>query len=68
MSKAEGIRELKDPCRMTLSGCRVMIAQGVAALYHVTALLEAVRESSNFTDDNDPFDEHDFGSCIFVGN
>jgi hypothetical protein len=67
MSKTERIQQLNDQCRTTLSGCRVMITQGVAALDQTAAMLEAVREFSNFTADNDPYGEHDFGSFAVAG-
>jgi hypothetical protein len=45
-----------------------MITQGVAALDQTAAVLKAVREFSNFTADNDPYGEHDFGSFVISGN
>lgn len=44
-----------------------MITQGVAALDQKAAVLEAIREFCNFTADNDPYGEHDFGSFAFAG-
>lgn len=67
MSNTERIRELNDQCRTTLSGCRVMITQGVAALDQADAVLNTVREFSNFTADNDTYGEHDFGSFAVAG-
>lgn len=67
MSNTERIRELNDQCRTSLSGCRVMITQGVAALDQTEVVLNAVREFSNFTADNDPYGEHDFGSFSVAG-
>ena len=39
-------------------------ALGVAAL---SALIQAVREFDAFTPDNDPYEEHDFGSIDLCG-
>lgn len=44
-----------------------MITRGVAALDQIDFVLEAVREFSNFTADNDPYGEHDFGSFSIAG-
>ena len=67
MSNTERIRELNDQCRTSLSGCRVMITHGVAALNRTAAVLNTVREFSNFSADNDPYGEHDFGSFAVAG-
>ena len=67
MSNTERIREQNDQCRTTLSGCRVMITQGVAALDQTAVVLKAVREFGNFTTGNDPYGEHDFGSFAIAG-
>ncbi len=68
MSKTERIPQLNDQCRTTLSGCRMMITQGVAALDQTDAVLQAVRDFNTFNADNDPFGEHDFGSFAFAGH
>ena len=39
----------------------------VSELPNVTKLLEEVRQYTAFTDDNDPYGEHDFGSVLFEG-
>ena len=68
MSNTERIRELNDQCRTSLSGCKVMITQGVAALNQTVAVLNAVREFSRFNAENDPYGEHDFGSFVIGDN
>ena len=55
------IRELNDQARQTLSGCRVMVTQGIQQLDRLNAILSAVREFNNFNSSNDPYGEHDFG-------
>jgi hypothetical protein len=61
------IRELNDQARQTLTGCRVLITPGVRALDATVATLGVVQLYSDFTPDNDPFGEHDFGSFQFAG-
>jgi hypothetical protein len=59
------IRELNDQARQTLTGCRVLVTPGVLALNETDMILAMVRRYSAFTPDNDPYDEHDFGSFRF---
>lgn len=61
------IRELNDQARQTLTGCRVLITPGVRALDATVAILGVVQQYSDFTPDNDPCGEHDFGSFQFAG-
>lgn len=58
------IRELNDRARQSFRGCRVAITQGIAALGHdaVYAILARIKAYDDFTADNDPYHEHDFGS------
>lgn len=59
------VRELNDQFRSTLLGGRVVLTHGLAALGAdgIAGIMQAVRTFSNFTPDNDPYGEHDFGSC-----
>jgi hypothetical protein len=61
------IRELNDLARQTLTGCRVLVTPGVLALDATSAILALVQQYSDFTADNDPYAEHDFGSFSFAG-
>ena len=61
------IRELNDQARQTLTGCRVLITPGVRALDATPAILGVLQQYSDFTPDNDPYAEHDFGSFRFAG-
>ena len=63
MSAAK-IRELNDRFRSTMTGGRVMLTAGVDALpSDVKAIaIRRVATFSEFTPDNDPHKEHDFGS------
>jgi hypothetical protein len=58
------IRLLNDNFRSTFVGGQVVMTQGVNALPIDTKarVLLAVQSFSNFTKDNDPHGEHDFGS------
>ena len=62
-------RLLNDNFRSTFVGGQVVMTRGVADLpLDVRArLILAVQSFSNFTSDNDPHDEHDFGSFEIEG-
>src|SRR5260370_14377111 len=66
---AERIRELNDAFRRTFKGGRVMMTAGVDALPpDVKAMaIRRVATFSEFTEDNDPHGEHDFGSFEIAG-
>lgn len=63
------IRELNDALRSSLLGGRIMLTIGVRALgaADLSRLLKLVREYDRFSEDNDPWGEHDFGSIDFNG-
>ncbi len=50
------------------SGFSVMVTSGVQNLPDVEGLLAAVRDDNRFTEDNDPYGEHDFGSVMWFGS
>jgi hypothetical protein len=60
---------LNDKFRSTFVGGQVVMTQGVDALPRDTKarVLSAVRSFSNFTKDNDPHHEHDFGNFELEG-
>jgi Protein of unknown function (DUF3768) len=62
------ITELNDSLRRTFSGGKVVMTDGVAVLPEgdLSQLLAKVRNFNEFTNDNDPHGEHDFGT-IEVG-
>jgi hypothetical protein len=63
------IRELNDAFRRTFAGGKVMMTSGVNELPDCVKA-EALRQVAMFTDftpDNDPYGEHDFGSFTLVG-
>jgi Protein of unknown function (DUF3768) len=63
-SKTDRIRELNDAFRRTFVGGAVMITSGVEAipLDQRRSLLQKIRSFDAFSEDNDPHQEHDFGS------
>lgn len=63
------IRVLNDNFRSTFTGGQVVMTHGVSELpvdVKAEALLK-VRSFSDFTGDNDPYNEHDFGSFEIAG-
>ena len=62
------IRKLNDAFRQSLTGGTVLMTAGVVALGsdRQAEILAAVRAFDDFNADNDPWNEHDFGT-IEVG-
>jgi Protein of unknown function (DUF3768) len=67
--KSVRIRELNDHLPRTFYGGRVVMTDGVAALpeNQLAQLLGNVRSFDEFTTDNDPHGEHDFGTIELAG-
>ena len=63
------IRDLNDTFRSTLEGGKTYITPGVSALGPECSVLAvaAVRSFANFSSDNDPYGEHDFGAFTLAG-
>jgi hypothetical protein len=61
LEKAARIRELNDQLRCKAIGGRVVITRGIAALGadELRAVLLAVARFDDFSEDNDPWREHD---------
>ena len=68
--KRETIRRLNDEFRRTFSGGRILMTEGTARLPESvqTNILQCIRAFDEFTEDNDPYGEHDFGSLGAAGN
>ena len=62
-AQASKICELNDAFRR--SGFSVMMTVGVKSLEDLGGLMREVRIFDKFTEDNDPYGEHDFGSIIW---
>jgi hypothetical protein len=58
------IRSLNDAFRQTFVGGRVMMTDGINALPDTikAQVLSSVRQFTDFTPDDDPHGEHDFGA------
>lgn len=64
------IAELNDQLRCHARGGQLAITSGVLDLGStiVPLIMEAVRSFSDFTPDNDPYGEHDFGAVTVMGH
>ena len=64
------IAGLNDRARQRLDHCCWILTQGVLACDPITVaeLLIAVEDFDNFTADNDPYAEHDFGAIRLSGD
>ena len=69
MSTAFTIAGLNDLLRTTFLTGRVVVTEGVRALPPATQseILARVRAFQDFTPDNDPHGEHDFGAVSVAG-
>lgn len=71
LTQQEKIAVLNDLARTTLVGSlRVLVTPGISTLPMATQALiyGKVQEFKEFTSDNDPHKEHDFGSVEVEGN
>lgn len=64
------IRKLNDQLRRGRGAGRMAITRGIIALGegHVAAIVAKVQAFDNFTPDNDPHGEHDFGAFEHLGD
>ena len=70
LNKSDRIRVLNDNFRSTFVGGQVVVTQGVDALPLDTRarVVLAVQSFSEFTKENDPHSEHDFGTFDIEGD
>ena len=63
------IQQLNDAFRTTLNGGKAFVTPGVSALGPETAVraLTAVQSFAEFSPNNDPYGEHDFGALTIAG-
>jgi hypothetical protein len=68
--RSERIRQLNDQFRSTNIGGRIMMTASVAAMSEETRreVFNRVRTFDAFTPENDPHEEHDFGSFEVDGH
>ena len=69
MEKTTVIRDLNDQCRKTFLRCKVMMTPSIRALPDDQRgrLFDRVRSFNEFTEDNDPHGEHEFGAIELDG-
>lgn len=69
MSPAHRIAALNDQLRITFLTGDVMLTRGIACLedHQRSDIFEKVQSFSDFTEDNDPYGEHDFGALDVDG-
>jgi hypothetical protein len=63
------IADLNDLLRTTFLTGKVVFTEGVRALSDQdrSRVVEAVQNFTSFTEDNDPYGEHDFGTIVLDG-
>ncbi|MFR7962749.1 MAG: DUF3768 domain-containing protein [Alphaproteobacteria bacterium] len=63
------IKTLNDNLRKFLIGGKIMLTQGINAKSYeeIAEIMLKIRHFDNFTPDNDPYGEHDFGSFDYKG-
>lgn len=64
------IKTLNDNFRKTFTGGQVLLTAGIDSLptADVANIMLLVQNFTDFTPDNDPYGEHDFGSFMYNGN
>jgi len=66
MQTEEAIEIAKKNDAFRKSGFGVVVTQGVQALEDLGGLIDEIRQFNDFTDDNDPYGEHDFGTVYWL--
>ena len=68
-SKSREIAAINDLARQTFLFCRLVFSQGLLRLeeHDLEQVVSLVRSFSDFTPDNDPYGEHDFGMVEYQG-
>lgn len=63
------IRDLNDQFRQTGHGGRILFTSGSRALgpTAVPDIIRLIKDFKDFTEDNDPYGEHDFGAFRYRG-
>lgn len=69
LSDADHIRTLNDRFRTTFWGGKVFFTRGIIDMGGAfqSACVEAVQGFTDFSADNDPYGEHDFGRVVISG-
>ena len=63
------VKTLNDKFRKTLLGGKVMLTRGVFSKGQkaINEILDSVKTFNNFNKNNDPYNEHDYGSFEYYG-
>ena len=63
------VKTLNDNLRKYLTGGKIVLTQGIEAKTYeeIAEIMLKIRQFNNFTPDNDPYNEHDFGSFDYKG-
>ena len=63
------IKVLNDKFRKTLLGGKVMLTRGIYSKGQavINEILNSVKTFNNFNENNDPYNEHDYGSFVYNG-
>jgi len=56
------IRRLNDTFRTSMTGGQLFLTGGIAGRPDTAQIIERVKAFSEFTEENDPHEEHDFGA------
>jgi len=64
-TEAKKIAKLNDAFRK--SGQGITVTTGVQALEDLIGLVDEIRRFKDFNEDNDPYQEHDFGTVYWFG-
>jgi hypothetical protein len=66
MNQNEKIRKLNDDLRKHNRGGQIIVTAGVAMQDETTIkeIIQKVKNTDDFTPDNDPYQEHDFGVIL----
>ena len=69
IERAAKIRELNDLLRVERAGGQLFVTHGICSLGQrfVPSMIKAVIEFDQFSADNDPYGEHDFGALEVLG-
>lgn len=67
MQTEEAIEIAKKNDAFRKSGFGVTVTPGVQVLEDLSGLLDEIRRFNEFTEDNDPYGEHDFGVVYWLG-
>jgi hypothetical protein len=67
--RTAAIRDLNDAFRRDLRDGLLHVTVGILETFNgeLGALIQEVAEFDTFTNDNDPYGEHDFGSLTYMG-